>query len=96
VAFAEVNSTAHVGQSTGQPEWYTPDDFLDAARDVMGGIDLDPASSEIAQQRVQAETFYTAANSGLDKPGQGRLWLVARYTEAVWFPPLFRSRSVRQ
>jgi hypothetical protein len=38
-AYDEVNTKAvHVGQSTGQPEWYTPEDFLDAARDVLGAI----------------------------------------------------------
>jgi ParB family chromosome partitioning protein len=80
-AFAEVNSTkaVHVSQNTGQLEWSTPPEYIVAARTVLGDIDLDPASSKIAQQTVRARSFYTAAQDGLSKPWRGRVWLNPPY-----------------
>ena len=36
------------------PRWHTPAEYIEAAREVMGSIDLDPASCHIAQQAVKA------------------------------------------
>jgi len=41
----------------------------------MGGIDLDPASSDFAQQTVKAGAYFTAETNSLDKPWHGRVWL---------------------
>jgi hypothetical protein len=56
-------------------EWYTPPEYIEAARQVMGAIDLDPASNNIAQDWIKAETFYTKNNDGLSKDWRGRVWL---------------------
>ena len=43
---AELKSAAnHRAEGTGENEWYTPAKYIDAAREVMGGIDLDPATN---------------------------------------------------
>jgi len=47
-----------INQSSGKTEYYTDPLILAAAREVMGYITLDPASSEAANKIVQAESFY--------------------------------------
>jgi hypothetical protein len=42
---------------TGENEWYTPVKYIEAARRVLGNIDLDPASCEAAQTTVRARQF---------------------------------------
>lgn len=54
-------------------EWYTPPDIIERARSVLGTIDLDPASSDVAQRWIQATTYYTAES--LHAPWSGRVWL---------------------
>ena len=80
VTRAAILRLSHVSQNTGENEWYTPVEFIDAAIEVMGGIDLDPASSIEANKLIGAETFYTKENSGLDQPWEGRVWLNPPYT----------------
>ncbi len=57
------------------PEWYTPSPFVEAARAVMGGIDLDPASHEEANCTVKAAEFFTEADNGLRRGWHGRVFL---------------------
>lgn len=60
--------------SMDSPEWYSPSPFVEAAREVMGGIDLDPASHEEANLTVGATTFYGIAENGLTLPWFGRVF----------------------
>jgi hypothetical protein len=81
-AYAEVTGEAkavHVSQATGQPEWYTPAEYIEAARKVLGEIELDPASSTVAQKTVLAKLYYTADDDGLSKGWAGRVWLNPPY-----------------
>ena len=61
-------------------DWYTPVEYIESARYVMGSIDLDPASSEIAQQTVNATQFYTIDNCGLKQEWEGNTWLNPPYS----------------
>lgn len=67
------------GQATLQVQWHTPDEYLNAARELMGDIDIDPATDEKAQLRIKAKIYYTKDTNGLDKPWLGRLWLGTPY-----------------
>lgn len=73
----------HVSLNTGMPEWYTPKPFIDAARNTMGSIDTDPASSEIAQRTVQAEIFFTVEDDGLSHDWAGNVWMNPPYTSGL-------------
>jgi hypothetical protein len=62
------------GDRDASVEWYTPPEFIELARRVLGKIDLDPASNELAQSWIQAGHFYTKENNGLLQRWFGRVW----------------------
>jgi ParB family chromosome partitioning protein len=64
-------------------EWYTPSEYIEAARDVMGDIDLDPATCAAAQDVIQAGTFFTKDDDGLVQPWHGRVWLNPPYSASL-------------
>jgi hypothetical protein len=65
-----------IQHSSATVEHYTPADYIQAARHVMGGIDLDPATTvAVNDVVVQADTFFTKEDDGLKQDWFGRVWL---------------------
>jgi DNA N-6-adenine-methyltransferase (Dam) len=60
-------------------EWYTPSFLIQLCREVMGSIDLDPASSAIAQRNVKASKYYTKQDDGFHRPWFGNVFLNPPY-----------------
>lgn len=64
-------------------ECYTPPEWLQRARDVMGEIDTDPTSCEAANAVVRARRYFTIETNGLDKR--------RRWSGNVWFQPPYSA-----
>jgi hypothetical protein len=64
---------------SGTCEWYTPKPYVEAARTLMAGIDLDPASCEFANLIVKAKQIYTLEEDGLDAHWYGSVFLNPPY-----------------
>lgn len=78
----EKGQTDQKGASgTGVNEWYTPPEHIETARRVLDHIDLDPASSEAANDRVRAEQYFTQADNGLDQEWSGKVWMNPPYAQ---------------
>ncbi len=67
-AYQAAMGVTHGTQGTGENEWYTPEKYIEAARYVLGTIELDPASSEKAQETIQASRYFTVEDNGLERP----------------------------
>lgn len=56
-------------------EWYTPPDYIQMVREVLGEITLDPASTDVANGIVRASKYYTIADDGLSQRWYGNAFL---------------------
>jgi hypothetical protein len=65
---------------SGDAEWYMPAPVLALVREVLGPIDVDPASCAAAQAVVGATTFYTAEDDGLGHPWYGTVFCNPPYS----------------
>lgn len=64
-------------------QWFTPAEIVEKAREVLGTIEVDPASHDIAQEVVKAERYFTQENDGLTKPWVGKVWCNPPYSAAL-------------
>lgn len=77
---------SRVSHNSGDFEWYTPAPIIRLAQEVMGGIDLDPASCETANKIVKATRFYSQKDDGLAQPWKGRVWMNPPYASELVIP----------
>lgn len=73
--YINVNNSELINQDSGDFEYYTPIEIIEAARKTMGTIDLDPASSVLANKRIGASNIYTIEQNGLMLEWLGNIWL---------------------
>jgi len=55
-------------------EWYTEPVYVEPIHAVLGGVDLDPSSSEAANKIIQARSYYSIEDDGLTKPWPGTVY----------------------
>ena len=72
--------------NTGDYEWFTPPEILDAAREVLGSIQLDPASTPRANEVVKAKRFFTIEDDALQQ----------KWTGTVYMNPPFANGTVSE
>ena len=89
-----MNAAQLINQDSGLQEYYTPQEIINLARCVMGGIDLDPASSATANRTVRATRFFTDVEDGLAQSWEGRIWLnhpFGRKENPLWINKLMHE-----
>ena len=77
-------------------EWISNRDLVDSAHLLMGNIDLDPASSEMANKYVNAKNFYTITDDGLnDQEWHGSVYLFPPNKTYFWNTKAYRWKATR-
>jgi hypothetical protein len=85
-------ATHQLVNSSQSNEWYTPENYIEAVKEVLGAIDLDPASNSLADQTVKAKRFFSIDDDGLKQPWNGQVFLNPPYgfnddgesNQAIW------------
>jgi len=85
IARREIQRQQQIQVITGSSEtneWYTPAHIIELAREVLGDIDLDPASSPEANDTVRAASYCTIQEDGYTQP-----WGSTDSPTRVWLNP---------
>jgi len=78
-----ITGNPHVSYNSGENEWYTPKEYIESVRIVLGEIDLDPASSKEANEIVKADKYFTLQTDGLTKEWFGKVWMNPPYSSEL-------------
>jgi len=97
-----MNDAQLINQDSGDYEYYTPVEIINAAREVMASIDLDPFSSGLANSRIQATFIYDKEHNGLHQKWYGNVWMNHPFSRVM--NPLcinklcseFRKKNIKQ
>lgn len=90
---ADKTKLGYIGKKPGvardSDSWYTPSKYVESARTVLGGFELDPFSSLIANKTIKATKFFTVEDDGLTQP-----WNLSNQ-KSVWMnPPYGKTMSL--
>lgn len=92
--FADKNRLGYIGRKPdaqrNSDSWFTPAKYIESVRSALGGIVLDPFSSEKANQIVMADFYFDDDNDGLTQN-----WNVAKKTSVFMNPP-YSAKLVAQ
>lgn len=91
-----MNNAKLINQDSGNVEYYTPSWIIEAARDVMGSIDLDPSSSAKANELVKAWLYYHKTADGLRCDWFDNVWLNHPFSKSdnkLWIDKLIKEYS---
>jgi hypothetical protein len=81
---------------SAQFEWITPQGLIANAVNVMGGIDLDPASSKFANEYVGADNFFTPSDDPLNSAKWfGNVYLFPPSNTYFWHAKTMRWKATR-
>lgn len=76
---SDMQHRPHVTNNSGCNEWYTPKKYIDLVKQVLGEIDLDPASCEYANKTVEAKQYYSLDDDGLLHSWKGKVFMNPPY-----------------
>ena len=90
---AQPDGTVRGAEGTGEIERYTPAEYVEKVREVLGEIDLDPATCELAQQTVRATRYFTLVDDGLKQEWHGNVFLNPPYHHLC---PIFINKLIEE
>jgi phage N-6-adenine-methyltransferase len=95
---ANVRKLAYVGAQPGanrdSDSWFTPTEYIDAARAALGGhITLDPFSSDHANEVVRATRYFTEEDDAFAQSWAGAM--TPGEPSTVWMNPPYSGQLVK-
>ncbi len=90
----------NIQHSSRSDLWYTPISIIELVKGVLEHIDLDPASDEFGNSRVQAARYFSREDSGLEQEWGGSIYcnppggkLNNKSLSALFWQKMMRTRE---